>query len=74
MVTKAYLRDARACREMYFSAGMDAHEVARLQRLLAQHASPLPVIDVRPARARLAPAYLRGWAACTLVVLEPARL
>jgi hypothetical protein len=57
MVTKAYLRDARACREMYFSAGMDAGEVVRLQRLLARHASPLPVIDVRPARALLLPCF-----------------
>ena len=48
MVTKAFLRDAGACREMYFSADMAIEEVARLQRLLAQYASPLPVVDVRP--------------------------
>ena len=47
-MTKAFLRDAGACREMYFSADMALEEVARLQRLLAHHASPLPVVDVRP--------------------------
>lgn len=47
-MTKAFLRDAGACREMYFSADMVPEEVARLQRLLAHHASPLPVVDVRP--------------------------
>lgn len=48
MVSKAFLRDPGTCRMMYFSADMPPHEVARLQRLLAQHASPVPVVDVRP--------------------------
>ena len=47
MVSKAFLRDPGTCRMMYFSEDMPPREVARLQRLLAHHASPVPVVDAR---------------------------
>lgn len=46
-MSKAFLRDPGTCRMMYFSADMPPAEVDRLQRLLARHASPVPVVDVR---------------------------
>ena len=51
MVSKSFLRDPGTCRMMYFSEDMAPREVERLQRLLAQHASPVPVVDVRPSPA-----------------------
>ena len=46
-MSKAFLRDPGTCRMMYFSDDMPPAEVDRLQRLLARHASPVPVVDVR---------------------------
>ena len=52
-MSKAFLRDPGTCRMMYFSDDMPPPEVARLQRLLARHASPVPVVDVRPPVVKL---------------------
>ena len=76
MVSKAFLRDPGTCRMMYFSDDMPPAEVARLQRLLARHASPVPVVDVRPpgiapasCPSRAAP-LRRSWSLARVIVLH----
>ena len=59
-MSKAFLRDPGTCRMMYFSDDMPPAEVDRLQRLLARHASPVPVVDVWPPVVMLTKRPWRG--------------
>ena len=46
MVTKNFLTNAVACRELFFSDDLPQAELDQYQRLLRDNASPVPVIEV----------------------------
>jgi hypothetical protein len=46
MVTKNFLNNAAACRELFFSEDLPAADLERFQGLLRDNASKIPVIDV----------------------------
>jgi hypothetical protein len=52
MVSKNFLKNATACREMFFSEELPETELERYQGLLREHASDVSVIKVRPAKCR----------------------
>ena len=45
-MTKNFLKNAAACRELFFSDDLPQAELDRYQRLLRDNASPVPVIEV----------------------------
>jgi hypothetical protein len=45
-VTKNFLKNKAACRELFFSDDLPQAELDRCQRLLRENASPVPVIEV----------------------------
>ena len=58
-MTKNFLKNAAACRELFFSDDLPTTELERYQRLLRDNASPVPVIEVQctfqPAAVSLEP-------------------
>ncbi|CAL8468669.1 g8209 [Coccomyxa elongata] len=46
MISKNFLTNPSACRELFFSKDLPAHDLERFQALLREHASKVPVIDV----------------------------
>lgn len=46
MISKNFLTNPSACRELFFSEDLPAHDLERFQALLREHASKVPVIDV----------------------------
>lgn len=49
MISKNFLTNLSACRELFFSKDLPAHDLERFQALLREHASKVPVIDVSEA-------------------------
>ena len=47
MITKNFVTNVAACRELFFSEDLPPHELEKYQALLRDNASPVPVIDVR---------------------------
>lgn len=47
MITKNFVRNAAACRELFFSEDLPPAELKKYQALLRDNGSPVPVIDVR---------------------------
>ena len=47
MITKNFVTNAAACRELFFSEDLPPAELKKYQALLRDNASPVPVIDVR---------------------------
>jgi len=47
MISKNFLKDAAACRELFFSKDLPTYDLERYQSLLRENASKVPVIDVR---------------------------
>ena len=48
MITKNFVRNAAACRELFFSEDLPQADLEKYQALLRDNASPVPVIDVGP--------------------------
>jgi hypothetical protein len=46
MISKNFLKNATACRELFFSETLPQSDLERYQRLLRENASDVPVIDV----------------------------
>ena len=57
MVSKNFLQNAAACRELFFSEELPEPELARYQGLLREHASEVAVINVRSAKCILLTAH-----------------
>lgn len=47
MISKNFLTNKAACRDMFFSEDLPESELDRFQGLLREHAGDVPVIDVR---------------------------
>lgn len=48
MITKNFIKNATACRELFFSKDLPQTDLDKYQALLRENASPVPVIDVSP--------------------------
>jgi len=46
MVTKSFLKNTAACRELFFSEDLPEEQLSAYQALLRSNASSVPVIDV----------------------------
>ena len=46
MITKNFVRNVAACRELFFSDDLPQADLEKYQALLRDNASPVPVIDV----------------------------
>ncbi len=45
MITKNFVKNTGACRELFFSEDLPQCELERYQAMLRENASPVPVID-----------------------------
>ena len=46
MITKNFVKNPTACRELFFSEDLPPADLEKYQTLLRENASPVPVIDV----------------------------